>query len=162
MFKNAYLNFFFSLITVVITAALCSWFNRIGMQNFYEQIQKSALTPPDIVFPIVWSVLYVLLVLAFDMVLNAENLPIRNQVWLFLGNMLLQILWCYVFFAQGWFMLGFVVLIILDFATAILIEQFYEVNHTAAYLLLPYMAWLLFATYLNWTVVALNGNTFIS
>ena len=53
MFKNSYFNFIFSLVVVMITGILCSWFNRVGMANFYEQIQKSALTPPNIVFPIV-------------------------------------------------------------------------------------------------------------
>ena len=62
MFKNAYFNFIFSLLTVLITAGLCSYFNQIGMENFYDRIQKSALTPPDIVFPIAWGVLYVSLI----------------------------------------------------------------------------------------------------
>lgn len=162
MFQNAYLNFIFSLVTVLITAGLCSHFNQIGMENFYGSIQKSALTPPDIIFPIVWGILYVLLVLAFDIVLNSSNEHKKSAILQFISNMFLQIIWCWFFFNNGNFLLGFVILIILDFATAFLIEQFYKINHTAGGLLLPYMAWLLFATYLNWMIVALNGSNFIS
>lgn len=160
MFQKSYLNFIFSLLTILITAGFCSYFNRIGMENFYNSIQKSALTPPNIVFPIVWGVLYVLLVLAFDIILNSTSEHKKSAIGQFLFNMLLQIIWCWLFFNNGNFLLGFAVLIILDFATAIIIEQFYKINRSAGWLLLPYMLWLLFATYLNWVVLALNGNNF--
>ncbi len=162
MFQNAYLNFIFSLLIILITAGFCSYFNQVGMANFYASIQKSALTPPNIVFPIVWGVLYVLLVLAFDIILNSSVEYKKSAIIQFLFNMLLQIIWCYFFFNNGNFLIGFVILIILDFATALLIEQFYKIDRTAGGLLLPYVAWLLFATYLNWVVVALNGNNFVT
>lgn len=162
MFHNAYFNFIFSLLTILLTAGFCSYFNQIGMENFYGSIQKSALTPPDIVFPIIWSILYILLVLAFDLVLNSTDEHKKSAVIQFIFNMLLQVIWCYFFFNSGRFLLGFFILIILDFATALLIEQFYKIDHIAGALLLPYMAWLLFATYLNWVVFALNGPNFMA
>ena len=162
MFKNSYLNFVFSLIVVLITGALCSWFNRVGMASFYEQIEKSPLTPPNIVFPIVWTILYILLVLAFDIILNIHEKTIMPAVWLFIGNMILQILWCWAFFNNGQFMIALIILMILDIATATLISQFYKLDTAAGWMLAPYMIWLMFATFLNWQVVALNGNNFIS
>lgn len=162
MFQNAYLNFIFSLVTVLITAGFCSYFNQIGMENFYGSIQKSALTPPDIVFPIVWGVLYVLLVLAFDIVLNSTDEHKKSAILQFMFNMFLQILWCWFFFNNGNFLLGFVVLVILDLATIFLIIRFYQSDYVAGLLLVPYMLWLLFATYLNGVVMALNGGSFIN
>lgn len=161
MFKNSYYNFLFSLFVVMITGILCSWFNRIGMASFYEQIQKSALTPPNFVFPIVWAILYILLVLAFDIILNVREKSITPEIWLFLCNMLLQVLWCWAFFNNGQFMTALIILIILDIITALLITRFYALDFVAGLLLIPYMVWLLFATYLNGAVVALNGNNFI-
>ncbi|MBR1903702.1 MAG: tryptophan-rich sensory protein [Alphaproteobacteria bacterium] len=161
MFQKSYLNFLFSLAVVVITALLCSWFNRIGMQSFYGQIQKSSLTPPNIVFPIVWTALYVLLVLSFDLILNEREKHIMPAVWLFLGNLVLQVIWCWAFFARGYFLVGLIVLAVLVLATAALLYRFHLLNRIAGWLLLPYMIWLLFATYLNWSVVALNGNNFV-
>lgn len=162
MFQKSYLNFIFSLATILITAGFCSYFNQVGMADFYESIQKSVLTPPNIVFPIVWGVLYVLLVLSFDIVLNSTAENKTSAIIQFMFNMLLQIIWCYFFFNNGNFLLGFVILVILDFATVLLIDRFYKISRTAGGLLLPYMAWLLFATYLNWVVVDLNGFNFIS
>lgn len=161
MFKNPYLNFIFSLISVVITYLLCGYFNRIGMQNFYTDIQKSALTPPNFVFPIVWTILYALMVLAFDTVLNIHDKNIKPAIWLFLGNLFLQILWTFVFFAQAQFLCGLIILMILDLVASVTITRFYHLHKVAAYLLAPYLLWLLFATYLNWIIVLLNGNGYL-
>ena len=156
MFRNSFSNFAFSLAAVVITYSLCGYFNRIGMQNFYADIQKSALTPPNFVFPIVWTILYALMILAFDAVLNIQNKNIKPAVWLFLANLVLQILWTFVFFGQAEFLLGLIVLMILDLTAAVTITRFYHLHKTASYLLAPYLIWLMFATYLNWIVVILN------
>ena len=157
MFDKPVYNFLYSLILVLITAAFCSYFNRIGMQNFYSEINLSALTPPNIVFPIVWAVLYILLTMAFYFVLNnADKTLIRPAATLFTFNMFLQVLWTFVFFYNAYFFSGFMVLIILDFAGALLVWAFYQINRTAGLMLVPYFLWLLFATYLNWAVILLN------
>ena len=160
MLEKPYMRFSVSLALVLLTAACCSWFNRVGMAWFYPHIERSALTPPDYVFPIVWLILYVLLVLAFDRILSLPPTENKPAVLNFIFNMFLQVLWTYVFFYKGSFLLGFVVLVVLDFATAVLFEQFYKLQRAAGYLLVPYMMWLLFATYLNWMVVQLNGNVY--
>lgn len=157
MFDKPVYNFLYSLILVLVTAAFCSYFNRIGMQNFYSDIKLSALTPPNIVFPFVWAVLYILLTMAFYFVLNnADKTLIRPAATLFTFNMFLQVLWTFVFFYNAYFFSGFMVLIILDFAGALLVWAFYQINRTAGLMLIPYFLWLLFATYLNWAVVLLN------
>lgn len=157
MFEKPWYNFLYSLFFVLITAAFCSYFNKIGMQNFYADINLSSLTPPNIVFPIVWTFLYVLLIFAFDMILNAENKALIKPVaTMFTLNLFLQVLWTFVFFYNAYFFSAFIVLVILDFATAWLILLFYRINRVAAAMLVPYALWLLFATYLNWAVVVLN------
>jgi tryptophan-rich sensory protein len=109
------------------------------------------------VFPIVWTLLYALSVFAFDIVLNSENKAlIRPAATLFTLNLFLQVLWTFVFFYNAYFFSGFMVLIILDFAGALLIWAFYQINRTSGLMLIPYFLWLLFATYLNWAVVLLN------
>lgn len=161
MFEKPLYNFLYSLILVLITAAICSYFNRFGMQNFYSQINLSALTPPNIVFPIVWTCLYATLVISFDLVLNhGDKHKIRPAAQVFTLNLFLQALWTFVFFYNAYFLVGFAILVVLDFVTAAMMKMFYDVNKTAGLLLIPYMLWLLFATYLNWAVVDLNGATF--
>jgi len=162
MFEKPLYNFLYSLILVLITAFVCSYFNHFGMQNFYSQINLSALTPPNIVFPIVWTFLYATLVIAFDLVLNhEEKQKIRPAAQVFTLNLFLQAVWTYVFFYNAYFLVGFAVLVVLDFVTMAMIKIFYAMDKKAGILLIPYMLWLLFATYLNWAVVNLNGDTFV-
>ena len=162
MFEKPLYNFLYSLISVLLTAVVCSYFNRIGMQNFYSEINLSVLTPPNIVFPIVWTLLYAILVISFDLVLNhADKQKVRPAAQAFILNLFLQALWTFVFFYNAYFLVGFAILVVLDFVVAAMIKMFYDVNKTAGLLLTPYMLWLLFATYLNWAVADLNGATFI-
>lgn len=157
MFQKPFYNFLYSLLLVLLTFGFCSYFNSVGMESFYADINLSGLTPPDMVFPFVWTVLYALLVFAFDTVLNSKNKEqIRPAATLFTLNLFLQVLWTFVFFYNAYFFSGFIVLIILDFVAALMIAWFYKISKVAGWVLLPYFIWLLFATYLNWAVVVLN------
>lgn len=157
MFQKPFYNFLYSLFLIMLTAGFCSYFNRVGMVTFYENINLSGFTPPNMVFPIVWAILYALLVFAFDAVLNyARKDRIRPAATLFTLNLFLQVLWTFVFFYNAAFFSGFIVLVILDFVTAVMIWLFYQISRAAGIALIPYFIWLLFATYLNWAVVVLN------
>lgn len=161
MFEKPLYNFLYSLILVLVTAAVCSYFNNFGMQNFYSQINLSVLTPPNMVFPIVWGFLYVILVISFDMVLNhGEKQKIRLAAQVFTLNLFLQTVWTYIFFYNAYFLLGFAVLAVMDFVTLVMIKIFYAIDKKAGLILIPYIIWLLFATYLNWAVTDLNGAIF--
>ncbi|MBQ8482526.1 MAG: tryptophan-rich sensory protein [Alphaproteobacteria bacterium] len=161
MFEKPIYNFLYSLILVLITASICSYFNHFGMQNFYSEINLSVLTPPNVVFPIVWTILYAILVIAFDLVLNhSDKQRIRTAAQVFTLNLFLQALWTYVFFYNAYFLVGFAVLVVLVFVTLAMMKIFYDINKTAGLLLIPYLLWLLFASYLNWAVLNLNGATF--
>ncbi|MCQ2734789.1 MAG: tryptophan-rich sensory protein [Alphaproteobacteria bacterium] len=161
MFNNSVLNFVYSVVLVGITYAFCRYFNDIGMVGFYDKIQLSSLTPPNYVFPIVWIILYTLLVISFDMILNH---PDKQQIWIpvqmYIVNLFLQVVWSFLFFAKAYFMIAFAVIVVLFFASLYLTQRYYYLKKTAAYMLLPYNLWILFATYLNWVTVDLNGASY--
>ena len=162
MFEKPFYNFLYSLFIVLITGAFCSYFNGSVMDGFYPQIKVSEFTPPNIYFSVVWGVLYILLVLAFDLVLNSEKKQlVRPAATTFILNMFLQVLWCFVFFYNAQFLAGFTVLIILDVISLIMIFMFYRISKLAGLMLIPYFLWLLFASFLNWVVVDLNGVVFV-
>lgn len=161
MFQKPIYNFLYSLILVLITAFICSYFTRIGMQNFYHNLQLSALNPPNYVFPIVWTIIYAFLVISFDMILNhTDRNQIRPAAQIFILNLFLQALWTFIFFYNGYFLVGFAILVVLDFLTMAMIKIFYDIRQNAGLLLIPYLIWLLFATYLNWSIMDLNGITY--
>lgn len=162
MFEKPFFNFLYSLFLVFITAAFCSYFNSVAMNGFYPQIKVSDFTPPDIYFSVVWCVLYILLVFAFYLVLNSNKKQlIKPAATIFAFNMFLQVLWSFVFFYNAQFLAGFAVLVILDIITLIMVVMFYKIRKLAGILLIPYFLWLLFATFLNWAIVDLNGYIFV-
>lgn len=157
MKRHAITNFLFSLSSVITTALWCSYYNEFAMKNYYDSLSKPFLTPPNAVFPITWTILYVLLIIAFDVILNLADKKKSFAVKIFITSMALQILWSYVFFYKGMFLVGFAVIIIKCFVAAVLLNEFYRLNKTAGVILIPYLVWLLFATYLNWEIADLNG-----
>ena len=162
MFEKPFYNFLYSFVLVLITAAFCMYFNGAAMSGFYPQIKVSEFTPPDIYFSVVWCILYILSVLSFYFVLNSNKKAlIQPAATVFIFNMFLQVLWCFVFFYNAQFLAGFTVLVVLDVITLFMIFLFYKINKLSGIMLIPYFLWLLFATFLNWMVVDLNGTVFL-
>ena len=162
MSKSSILNFLNSLLLVAITALWCAFFNNVGMENFYNYIKLPSITPPNYVFPIVWIILYSLMAISYDLILNLnENIETKTASQLFVINLVLQIIWSFTFFFAAYFLIGFIILILLDFIVIAMIKTFYNLNKTAAFLLFPYFLWLLFATYLNWSITDLNGAVYL-
>lgn len=162
MFKNMVSRFLYAFLAVGVTAGLCGYLNDFGLNTFYTKIDLPVLTPPNNVFPIAWSILYILLIISTTMVLNtADTAKIKSALQIFWLNMLLQIIWTYIFFYSGMFLAGFFVIALLDFVTVLLLDSYYHLRKISGYLLLPYLFWLLFATYLNWGIIDLNGNAYI-
>ena len=162
MFNNVLTRFLYAFSAVGVTAGLCGYLNDFGLNTFYSQINLPVFTPPNNVFPVVWGVLYVLLIVSTAIILSSDDKPkIKYALQIFWLNMLLQIIWTYVFFYGGMFWAGFFVLMLLDFITVLLIDAYFHLRKIAGYLLLPYLFWLLFASYLNWGIIDLNGNAYI-
>ena len=162
MFNTNLSRFLYAFLAVGVTAALCGYLNDFGLNTFYTKIDLPILTPPNNVFPPVWGILYILLIISTTLVLgSSDSIKIKSVLQIFWLNMLLQIIWTYIFFYSGMFLARFFVLMLLDFITVLLIDAYFHLRKIAGYLLLPYLFWLLFATYLNWGVMDLNGNAYV-
>lgn len=161
MFRKPIDNFLLSLFLIMFTAGWCSYFNSIAMDSFYPQIQRSDLTPPGYVFSVVWTVLYTLMVISLDILLNLKTEIKKMAVQLFLFNLFLQIIWSFAFFYNGYFLVGLIIIVIMDISALALTEVSYQANKIAGLLLLPYLVWIIFATYLNWAIYDLNGASYI-
>jgi len=124
---------------------------------WFATLAKPGTYPPPATFGIVWTVLYVLMALALAMVVVAWGARGRRAaIRLFALQLLVNLAWSPVFFAAhriGW---ALAVLGLLDALVVLTIVRFYKVRPLAAALLLPYLAWALFATLLNWQILALN------
>jgi benzodiazapine receptor len=124
---------------------------------WFAALAKPGIYPPPIAFPIVWSVLYLMMGLALAMVCAAPGGPARGiAIAAFVVQLLLNLAWTPVFFGLHEMTRGLVIIAALDVAVAITVVLFWRVRNAAGLLLLPYLAWILFATALNWQFLALN------
>lgn len=120
-------------------------------------LNKPAIYPPPATFGIVWTVLYLLMGIALAMVVTARGAPARKAaIAVFVVQFLINLAWSPVFFGMGQLEGAFAVIVALDLAVIATVVLFHKVRPLAAWLLLPYLAWVLFATLLNWQFIKAN------
>jgi len=154
MKKSVYLLWILMTETVGLLSAL---FSRQGMMRYQEAVAKPALTPPAILFPIVWTVLYGLMGIGAARISMAPDSRKKKQgLNLFIVQLVVNFFWSLLFFnAQVY---GFSLLwLVLLWALAVgMTAAFWQVDRTSALLQIPYLLWLSFAAYLNYGVWLLN------
>lgn len=129
-----------------------------GGMGGYKALQQPPLSPPGWVFPIVWSILYLLMGYASYRVLTSGKDPvqIREALKLYGAQLILNFVWPIVFFGLEWRLLAFFILIALWIFIYLTIRAFSKIDERAGDFLLPYILWVTFAGYLNLGVYFLN------
>ena len=124
---------------------------------WFAALEKPTIFPPPITFAIVWTVLYALMGLALALVCSAWGARFRLPAILaFALQLLLNLAWSPAFFAEHEIRLALLILAALNVAVLLTVVLFWKVRRVAALLLLPYLAWIMFAAVLNWQFLALN------
>ncbi len=142
------------IINVAIPLAvggLSYWVTKDNM-NVFDMIVKPPLTPPAVVFPIVWTILFVLMGIAAYIVCAKES----ALMYVYFAQLAVNFLWSVVFFNFQAYFIAFLVIIVLWSLIFSNIRWFREVSKAASYMLYPYLAWVTFAAYLNIAIVFLN------
>jgi len=129
-----------------------------GGMSDYETLVKPPLSPPGWLFPVVWSILFLLMGYASYRVLtaNAPKEEKRKALIVYGAQLALNFLWSPVFFGLGWLLVAFFILVALWILILITGNLFSQIDKTAGTLLLPYLLWVTFAGYLNFAFVLLN------
>lgn len=131
---------------------------REGTQLYADTILKPPLSPPSIVFPVAWTLLYGLMGVGLARVLLAEASSWKNRaIALYAVQLALNLAWCFIFFGARNYGLALAELVVMFAAVILMTKSFARVDGLAARMQIPYLAWLCFATYLNTGVLALNG-----
>lgn len=121
----------------------------------YNSLEKPFLSPPSMTFPIVWTILYILMGISYGIL--ASNSLVDSKInSIYYLQLFFNALWPIAFFLLKWRLFAFIWIIILAILIIIMIARFYEKHKTAAWLQVPYLLWTLFATYLNFGVYLLN------
>lgn len=121
----------------------------------YNSLQKPFLAPPSILFPIVWTILYILMGVSYG-ILESKSLIEPKTKFIYYIQLFVNATWSIIFFTLKWRLFAFIWIILLDLLVIIMIIEFYKKNKIAGLIQIPYLLWVLFASYLNLAVYLLN------
>ena len=121
----------------------------------YNDLIKPTLSPPGIVFPIVWTIIYLLIGISYTLLKEKGEVP-KETKQLYYTQLIFNYLWTFIFFVFRLRLLSVLWIIILDVLVIVMTYQFYKQNKLSGILLIPYILWLIFATYLNISIYFLN------
>lgn len=136
---------------------LVAWLQDDSIREWYPLLLKPALTPPNAVFPIAWSIIYLCMGISAGLVLTSAAPSRRRVMTLWFVQLGFNVLWSVLFFVCRSPLLGLIDIVILDILVVMYIYSSAQVRKGAAGLFVPYLCWILFATYLNAYILAANG-----
>ena len=131
-----------------------------GNMDLYENIVKPPLAPPSWLFPVAWTILYVLMgvgsAIIYTMRCQANPALRMSALRIYALNLIVNFFWSIIFFNFRAFLFAFIWIMLLWFIIILMILSFKKVNKTAAYIQIPYLLWVTFAAYLNLMIYILN------
>ncbi len=149
--------FVLSILASSAAGAIGSLATSPNIKSWYQPLEKPPLVPPNWVFGPVWSLLYVLMGVALALVILQVTQKSKMYVYYwFAAQLFLNTLWSLVFFGLHSLWFGVAIILLLIFSISMTIRFADRITTYAAWLLVPYLAWVCFATYLNIGVALLN------
>ena len=160
--KQSLLALALNLVLVAAVSGLSVLLSGDGMDR-YPNLVRPPFSPPGIVFPVVWTILFILMAVSAWMILRSltEVFSIKGALYsssllLYFVQLIVNLLWPVLFFRLSLYLPALLWLVLLIVLVVQMIRSFYRVNKTAALLQIPYLLWLVFAGYLNLGVWLLN------
>jgi benzodiazapine receptor len=152
-------RFAVSVLPVVLVAVSASLVTQPNIPTWYAGLQKPGFTPPNWAFPVAWTLLYAMMAYALWRILSLpKHRPGRNAaIAAFFVQLGLNGLWSFAFFGGQSPLAGLIVIAALIVAILATISAFWRLDRTAALLLVPYLAWVAYATRRNGTIWQMNG-----
>lgn len=142
------------ILVTFIVGTFFSWFTMNNMDTFKELNKPFYI--PSMLFPIVWTILYLLMSISFYIVLESNSKFKNKATFVYVIQLVINSLWSLIFFGFEAYFLSFIWIIILAVVVIIMMYKFYKVDKRASYLNIPYILWIFFAGYLNLSIYFLN------
>lgn len=133
-----------------------SYFQADAIKTWYPSLNKPDLTPPNIVFPIAWSIIYLCMGVSIGLIYLSNSLMKKGLIKLFCIQLFFNFAWSILFFYLQDPLLGLIDILALDICVTIYAVRSYPVRKVSSYLFLPYIIWIYFATYLNGYILLYN------
>jgi translocator protein len=147
-----------AILLCVVVGSLGSLVTTTGSGSWYSTLQKPFFAPPNWLFAPMWITLFVLMGIALYLVWESgtERRDVQVALGLFGVQFLLNVIWSFLFFGLESPLLGFIDILLLWVMIVVTIRAFYRVKKIAAYLLIPYLAWVTIAAALNGAIYGMN------
>ena len=149
-------KFLISLLIPVAVGTVAGWLIQ-GSADFYNGLIKPPFAPPAALFPLVWTVLYLLMGIAAYRVHQSEGEGKQSALRLYYIQLVVNFLWPISFFLWKNFWLSFLILMVLWILVGVLTFRFWKLDRPAGLMMVLYWIWLTFAAYLNLFVAILYG-----
>lgn len=142
------------LIIPLAVGGISAYLTRNSMM-VYGALNKPFLSPPGRLFPVVWTILYVLMGIASYLVLTSGK-PDDNALTIYGIQLIFNFFWSIIFFNMQLYLAAFIWLVLLWIMILKTVVMFFRISGAAGYMMLPYLVWVTFAGYLNFSVYLLN------
>ncbi len=142
-----------SILIPILIGTLSSLFSGNMSTSMFN---KPSISPPSFLFPIVWTILYILMGISSYIIYSSDNPNKGKALTIYVIQLFFNFFWSIIFFGFSQYLFAFVWLIALIIIIIMMIYQFYAIEPLAAYLQIPYLLWCFFAAYLNFMIYRLN------
>lgn len=155
--KN-FLKLIGSVLLCELVGIMSTPFTIASIPTWYRTLNKPFFSPPNWIFGPVWTILYALMGVSLYLVWEKgiKNRKTKTALLYFFIQLALNFLWTFIFFGFHSPLAAFVTIVILWIMILVSIRKFYPLSKTAAYLLIPYILWVSFASVLNFSIIVLN------
>lgn len=143
-----------SIAIPVFVGILSSVFS--GNFNTYQEISKPSFAPPGFIFPIVWFILFILMGISSYLIYKSNSYDKEKSLLIYSIQLVVNFFWSIIFFRFKNYFLAFIWIILLLVLIVIMFSRFYKINKISAYLQIPYIIWVVFATILTYSIYTLN------
>ena len=121
----------------------------------YSMLNKPSLSPPGLIFPIVWTILYILMGISYGILDSREYIDFDIKS-IYFAQLIVNLLWPILFFVFKWRLFAFIWILLLISLVINMIIKFYQKDRVSGLLQIPYLIWIVFAGYLNLFIFFLN------
>ena len=143
-------------ILLSLTVGGLSALSIANNMNIYDKIKMPPLSPPGWLFPVVWTVLFIVMGISSAIIFTSKSPQKDDALFIYAVSLVLNFSWSIFFFNMQSFILSFIILVALWLSIIITIIQYYKINKLASWLQLPYLLWGTFAGYLNFAIILFN------
>lgn len=150
--KTNWKKLLFYILVPLILGALVGWLS--GSFKGFSGIIMPVFAPPKILFPIVWSILYILMGVSRYLISESGNDEIAIKTYNI--QLAINLMWSFFFFLFKWYFFSFLWILLLIVAVILMIKRFFSVSKVSVFIQIPYLLWITFAAILNLAIFMLN------